>query len=68
MKQSAQPCVQPQLPQLLTAEQLAQLLQMSLRSIRRKASDGELPPPIRLGRLTRWRRDVIESWLANDCR
>jgi len=66
MKQSAQPCVQPQ--QLLTAEQLAQLLQMSLRSIRRKASDGELPPPIRLGRLTRWRRDVIESWLANDCR
>jgi predicted DNA-binding transcriptional regulator AlpA len=50
---------------LLDIDGLADLLKCSVRSIPRWADGGRLPRPIKLGRLNRWRRTDIESWIAN---
>lgn len=54
-------------PELLTAVQLADLLQMSIRSIRRLAADGSLPQPVRIGRMVRWNRAAVLSWIERGC-
>lgn len=48
---------------LLTVEELAALLQVSVRSIWRQVSLGKIPKPKYIGRLARWRQAVIEKWL-----
>jgi len=55
----------PNEPVALTvnAEQLAQMLGVSLRHIRRLDANGSLPRPIRLGRAKRWPAEVIREWL-----
>lgn len=40
---------------LLTAQDVAAALQLSPRQVWRMAASGTIPPPIRLGRATRWR-------------
>ena len=52
---------------LMDPEDLALELRISIRSIWRRASDGQIPRPIRIGRATRWRRDEIEAWIAAGC-
>jgi excisionase family DNA binding protein len=51
---------------LLTAEDLAELLGVSLRSIWRRINDGTVPKPVRIGRLVRWHRQTIERWLLGN--
>lgn len=51
--------------ELLNIHDVARMLQISVRKIELMVASGELPPPIRLGRLRRWRPDTIEAWLAN---
>lgn len=47
---------------LLTNRDVARLLQCSERHVRDLAREGYLPPPIKFGRLARWRRaDVDEA-------
>jgi excisionase family DNA binding protein len=54
------------MPTLLTIREVAELLGMSESSVRRAWYDGNFPKPIRLGRRgLRWRRDDVESFLAN---
>ena len=48
-------------PLLLSAAELAELLGVSARHVWRLRDAGELPAPIRLGRLVRWRRSTVES-------
>lgn len=49
---------------LLTAGDLARLLQVSRRTLWRLLAAGLLPRPIALsGRLRRWLRDDIEHWI-----
>jgi excisionase family DNA binding protein len=49
---------------LLTAPEIARMLQTSVRSIWRYLSAGKLPRPLTIGgRLKRWRRADIEEWL-----
>lgn len=48
---------------LLTVRQLAELLQVSTRTVWRMQSAGELPEPIRISHRVRWRRDDVEEWL-----
>ena len=48
-------------PALLTIRQVAGMLSMDERSVRRRVSDGTIPPPLKLGRLSRWRRLDIEA-------
>lgn len=44
----------PEFPLLVTALELADLLKVSVRTIRRMDSAGKLPPPVRIGHCKRW--------------
>lgn len=50
-------------PVVLTANQVAQSLQVSVRNLRGMVSQGEFPKPIRIGRLVRWSRSTIDRWV-----
>lgn len=52
---------------LLTARQVADLLQLSVRSVWRLRSAGALPHEIRIGAAVRWRRDEISRWIDKGC-
>jgi len=49
---------------LLAVDDVARLLSCSRRNIYRLSDSGALPRPVKLGRLTRWRREDIERWVA----
>lgn len=53
---------------LVTAEQLAKILQVSVRSIWRMRSSGQLPRPVRIGGNIRWRPKDVELWIAGSCK
>ncbi|MEO1775657.1 MAG: helix-turn-helix domain-containing protein [Pseudomonadota bacterium] len=48
-------------PILLADTEAARLLGMSRATLWRRVGEGSLPQPIRMGRLTRWRRDELLS-------
>ena len=48
---------------LLNVNEVARHLQISPRSVWTRASKGELPAPIRIGKLARWRPETINGWL-----
>ncbi len=51
------------LPLLLTADELAELLRTSRPVVYEMASLGQIPGVIRIGRRVRFRRDSILRWL-----
>lgn len=53
--------------QLITTEELAEILGMSKRTIWRLLSAGQIPQPVRIGRSTRWRRDEVQRWIDSGC-
>ena len=54
-------------PLLVSVEELARLLQISKRTISRDRLTGDVPPPVRVGKLVRWRLDIIVAWIADGC-
>lgn len=54
-------------PFLLTAEDVARYLQISIRSVFRLKSLGLLPRPVAVLGSVRWRRADIEEWVAAGC-
>ncbi|QDS97083.1 helix-turn-helix transcriptional regulator [Adhaeretor mobilis] len=52
---------------LATPKQVADLLQVSTRTLWRMRSAGSLPTPVRLGAAVRWRRAEIEAWIREGC-
>jgi excisionase family DNA binding protein len=53
-----------------TADQLAELLQVSRRAVERWCAAGRLPPGARLqlpGRTVRFSRAVIDQWICDGC-
>jgi excisionase family DNA binding protein len=52
---------------LLDVRAVAALLDCSPRHVFRLADTGAMPPPVRVGRLVRWRRADLEAWLAAGC-
>ena len=55
-------------PLLLTEKQVVQLLQVSERSVERMKSLKQIPGMVRLLKnAVRFRRDVIEEWIAAGC-
>lgn len=52
---------------LLCVNQVAALLQVSVRSVWRLRSAGELIEPVQIGGNTRWRRAELERWIAEGC-
>ena len=52
---------------LLTIDEVARLLTVSVRSVCRMHSAGWMPKAIELLGCTRWRRRDIETWVAARC-
>lgn len=50
---------------LLDVNAVADLCSCSVRHIRRLTDAGEFPSPVKLGRLVRWRRQDVRSWIAD---
>jgi predicted DNA-binding transcriptional regulator AlpA len=54
-------------PLLIRADEFARMLQVSLRTLWRMRSAGELPEPVCLRGVVRWRRDLVQSWIIEGC-
>ncbi len=54
-------------PLLLSAETVAELLGISIRTLWRLRAAGRLPRPVRLGGSVRWRPEDIQAWIADGC-
>lgn len=57
----------PSGPLLLTAEEFAEMMQVSTRTLWRLRSAGLVPAPIRIGGTVRWNRDQVVGWIAEGC-
>ncbi len=53
--------------ELITANEFAELLSVSERTLYRLKSIGQLPAPIVLGGSVRWRLSEIRDWVAKGC-
>jgi excisionase family DNA binding protein len=51
-------------PSLITAKELARMLQVSTRTVWRLLKAGEIPKPIRIGGMVRWRLDTVHDWIT----
>ena len=54
-------------PLLITAAEVAAVLNISTRTLWRLRSEQKLPAPIRMGGVVRWRREEITNWIAAGC-
>ena len=52
---------------LIDIEAVAEMLQISSRTVRRLVDAGRAPAPRRLGSLIRFSRAEIEKWIADGC-
>jgi predicted DNA-binding transcriptional regulator AlpA len=52
---------------LLKADQVAAMLQVSVRNLWRLRSRKQMPQPLRVGNSVRWIRTEIENWIAKRC-
>ena len=49
--------------ELLTDREVAAMLGIGVRSVWRKAQDGRLPPPVKVGGSTRWVKSTMREWI-----
>jgi excisionase family DNA binding protein len=54
-------------PMLATAQDVAKLLKVSMRTLWRLRSAGRLPSPIKIGAAVRWRLEDLKTWIAAGC-
>lgn len=47
---------------------VAQIVHVSRKHVRRMADAGRMPRPVRLGRRLLWSLAEIEAWIADGCR
>jgi excisionase family DNA binding protein len=52
---------------MLTVDQVAAMLNCSSRHVYRLCDIKRMPPPVRLGMLVRWNRNVIDKWINAGC-
>ncbi len=52
---------------LMSARQVAELLNISTRTLWRLKSAGRLPAAIRIGKSIRWRREDLDTWIEEGC-
>lgn len=52
---------------VIDAQQLAEILNLSVRTVRRLDSSGKLPRPLRIGGAVRWSLEEISAWIAAGC-
>jgi excisionase family DNA binding protein len=53
---------------LIDVEQVANLLNCSVRHVYRMVDSGRMPCPVRLGTLCRWSRQTLTDWIATGCK
>ena len=53
--------------EFLSAAELARLFGCSTRHVWRLHSSGKLPQAVRIGRLVRWPRRVVDDWISAGC-
>ncbi len=53
---------------LVDVREVARLVSCSPRQVFRLVERGLIPAPVKVGRLTRFRRDEIERWIDGGCR
>ena len=53
---------------LLTVQQVAELLNCSVRHVYRLADSDKMPRPVRLGTLCRWSSEELRQWIAGGCK
>ena len=56
---------QVSVPEVLTVNDVAKLLKLSIRSVWRHVATNAIVKPIRIGRSLRWRASDIATWLAS---
>jgi len=69
-KPTRKPPVRPPMeaPALLRAEEIANLLNIGLRTFWRWVAREKFPrPDLREGHVVRWRRQTVEDWLESRC-
>ncbi|MBM4041217.1 MAG: helix-turn-helix domain-containing protein [Planctomycetes bacterium] len=52
---------------LLDVRAVAAIVGCSSRNVYRLSDGGRTPRPVKIGRLVRWRRADIETWIAAGC-
>lgn len=52
---------------MMTVEDLAECLRISVRGVWRQVSSSKLPRPVYIGSLARWPVATIKEWIARDC-
>lgn len=52
---------------LIAAEEVAEILDVSTRTVWRLLSTGKLVQPLRIGGSVRWRLDEVQEWINNGC-
>lgn len=55
------------IPELLTLDQAAKLVNVGARSLWRYAHNGVAPRAVHVGRAYRFRRDELLTWIAGGC-
>lgn len=53
--------------ELLDVKGAAAILKCSSRTVYRLCDSGQMPAPVRVGRLVRWRREIVAEWIAAGC-
>lgn len=57
----------PTLPALMSRKEVQVVLGCSGRHVQRLMERGDIPAPLRVGALVRWRKDAIANWIAAGC-
>lgn len=52
---------------LIRVSELASLLNVSVRTVWRLQSCGNIPQPVRLGGAVRWRLQEVRDWINQGC-
>ncbi len=68
MAEAPRPTPRPDSLVLIDAKAVGRMLGCSWRTVYRLADAGKLPRPVKVGRLTRWRKDLIEAYILNGCK
>jgi predicted DNA-binding transcriptional regulator AlpA len=54
-------------PLLISAAELARLLQVSTRTVWRLVSADQVPKPVRFAGTVRWGLEKVKKWIAEGC-
>lgn len=54
-------------PLLIPVEQVAEMLNLSTRTVWRMLAAGRIPEPVRIGGSVRWHLDRVRQWVDAGC-